>query len=149
MKGLIQKHIQTCHKCQRKDKKPGTSLPLQPLPQCNAPNQRIHVDLFGQLKSSENGNKFILVITDAFTKLAEVIPIPNKEAETVSRSIYNEWFCRYGIPQQIHSDGGKEFINRVATELYKALDIQQTKTSAYHPQCNAQAEVLTKPLPNT
>jgi hypothetical protein len=46
------------------------------------PNQRVHVDLFGPLKTSENRNKFILCITDAFTKYAEVIAIPDKQATT-------------------------------------------------------------------
>jgi hypothetical protein len=54
-------------------------IPLQPLPTTDQPNQRIHIDLFGPLKTSAQGNKMVLVMTDAFTKYAEAIAIPNKE----------------------------------------------------------------------
>ena len=58
-------------------------VPLQPIPSTEMPNEKIHVDLFGPLKTSESGKKYILCITDSFTKYAEVIAIPNKEATTV------------------------------------------------------------------
>ncbi len=35
----------------------------------------------------------------------------------------------------------------MAAELYKRLDIEHTTTAAYHPQCNAQAEVCNKAIP--
>jgi len=43
-------------------------------------------------------------------------------------------------------DNGKEFRNKLATELYKRLNIEHTTTAAYHPQCNAQAEVCNKTI---
>jgi hypothetical protein len=48
----------------------------------------VHVDLFGPLKTSGNSNKYILCITDAFTKHAEVIPIENKQADTVAMKFF-------------------------------------------------------------
>ena len=80
----ILKHIQECLKCQAtKTNKFMKVTPLQPLPQCSMPNQRIHMDLFGPCVTSDMGKKYVLTITDAFTKYAEVVAIPNKEAETV------------------------------------------------------------------
>ena len=46
-------------------------------------------------------------MTDAFTKYAEVVAIPDKEAPTVATKFFNKWICRYGVPSQIHTDGGK------------------------------------------
>ena len=45
--------------------------PLKPMPCPDAPNYRIHADLFTVPSKSAEGNKYILVITDAFTKLVE------------------------------------------------------------------------------
>lgn len=46
--------IKNCHKCQTTKKyHPLSKQPIQPLPQCSQPNQRIHADLFGPLKTSE------------------------------------------------------------------------------------------------
>jgi hypothetical protein len=87
---------------------------------------------------------YILCMTDAFTKYAVVTSIPNKDAQTVAKAIFEQWFCKFGIPAQIHTDGGKEFVNKLLTELCELLNVQQTKTSPYHPQCNAQVEVFNK-----
>jgi hypothetical protein len=46
----------------------------------------------------------------------------------------------------IHTDGGKEFLNKIAAELYQKLDIKTTHTAPAHPQCNSQAEVFNKSL---
>ena len=102
------------------------------------------MDLFGPLKTSEKSNNYILCMTDAFTKFAEVVAIPDKTALTVSNDIFINWICRFGKPIQIHSDGGKEFCNKLADKLYELLDIKHTKTSPAHPQCNAQVEVFNK-----
>jgi len=120
--------------------------PLQPLPTVDQPNQRIHIDLFGPLKTSAHGNKMVLVMTDAFTKYAEAIAIPNKEAETVAMEIFIHWICRFGSPIQIHSDNGTEFVNKLSKELFKLLEIKHTTTTPGHPQCNAQAEVFNKTM---
>jgi hypothetical protein len=59
---------------------------------------------------------YILCITDAFTKYAIVTSISNKDAQTVARAIFEQWFCKFGIPAQIHTDGGKEFVNKLVAE---------------------------------
>ncbi|MGV0986805.1 MAG: RNase H-like domain-containing protein, partial [Limnohabitans sp.] len=134
-------HINGCQRCQsrRSDDRPQPHL-LTPLPLCSEPNMRVHVDLYGALQTSESGKKFVLVMTDAFTKYAELVAVPNKEAATVSLAIFNRWICRFGCPLEIVSDGGKEFVNKMSLELYKLLDIKHSKTTAYHPQTNSQVE---------
>jgi len=63
----INEFIKRCIKCQQRTKTAGPQAELQPLPQCSEPNQRLHADLFGPLKTSGSGKKYILCITDAFT----------------------------------------------------------------------------------
>ena len=46
----------------------------------------------------------------------------------------------HGIPEQIHSDQGREFNNELMEAICKGLDINHTSTTPYHPQCNAAAE---------
>ena len=134
-------HIKACIRCQsrRVDHRPKPHL-LTPLPQCSEPNQRVHVDMYGPLKTSDSGKKYVLVMTDAFSKYAEVVATPNKESATVSLAIFNRWICRFGCPLEIVSDGGKEFVNKLSAELYSLLKIKHAVTTAYHPQCNAQVE---------
>jgi hypothetical protein len=68
-----------------------------------------------------------------------VTAIANKEAETVADAIFKDWFAKFGIPAQIHTDGGKEFVNKLLAELFQLLNVRHT-----HPQCNAQVEVFNK-----
>jgi hypothetical protein len=107
----IKEHITTCLQCQAFEKSKQPKTPLGALPQTSMPNQRIHVDLFGPLKTASRNSKFLLVMTDSFSKYAEVVAVPNKEAETVANAIFTHWICRFGCPTQIHSYNGKEFIN--------------------------------------
>jgi hypothetical protein len=62
----------------------------------------------------------------------------------VAKAIFSKWFCKFGIPAQIHIDGGKEFVNKLSKELFDLLNVEHTKTTSAHPQCNAQVEVFNK-----
>jgi transposase InsO family protein len=64
--------------------------------------------------------------------------------ERFVKALFEQWFCKFGIPAQIHTDGGKEFVNKLLAELCELLNIQHSKTTPYHPQCNAQVEVFNK-----
>ena len=57
--------------------------------------------------------------TEAFSKLAELVALPNKEAQTVAEALFNRWICRYGLPEEILSDGGKEFCNDTVNLMLK------------------------------
>ncbi len=72
--------------------------------------------------------------------------IPNKVVETVADMVFTKWMCRQGYPSIIHTDGGKEFLNKAARELYYKLDTKGTHTAPAQPQCNVQAEVFNKTL---
>ncbi len=117
---------------------------MAPLPIPDTPNTRIHADLFGPMVDASRKSAYILCITDAFTKYAVVTSIQYKDAQTVAKAIFEQWFCKFGIPAQIHTDGGKEFVNKLLAELCEVLNVQHTKTTPYHPQCNAQVEVFNK-----
>ena len=149
MDGQIESHIQKCDKCQktRKDTRESTTF-ITPLPQCNEPNQRVHMDLFGPLKTSSSGKKYILCITDAFSKYAELVAIADKSAPTVASAIFSRWLCRHGLPLEFVSDNGTEFCNQIIEQLFKLLDIKKTTTTPYHPQSNAQVEVCNKTIAN-
>ena len=87
-----------------------------------------------------------MCITDAFTKYVELVAINNKEAATVAEAIFKKWFCRYGIPMEIVTDGGKEFCAKVSEEVIKRMGAMHLKTAPYHLQCNSQAKVANKTI---
>ena len=141
----IKIHLDSCTKCQARKKSGSSYNYLQPMPQCSAPNQRVHVDLFGPLLSTD-GKKYILTATDAFTKYCCAWPIDNKSAETVAFTLFNNYFCKYGCPIEIMSDQGLEFCNKLSDELCKLLQIKHNTTTAYRPQSNSTSETFNKTI---
>ena len=46
----------------------------------------------------------------------------------------------HGLPEEIISDRGKEFVSEFTTALYELLGIQAAPSTAYHPQTDGQTE---------
>ncbi|GFX59294.1 hypothetical protein TNCV_4217101 [Trichonephila clavipes] len=78
-----------------------------------APFERIAFDILGPLPRTVSGNKYLLVVMDYFTKWPEVYPIPDQEALTVAEAVVQHWISRYGVPLQLHSDQGRNFVSAV------------------------------------
>jgi len=143
----VERSIQSCTVCLAcKNPVGGTRVPLQPLEALTRPNHRVHIDLFGPLKCSTGGHKYVMVITDAFTKYTELVAIKNKEATTVAKAFLDHWVCRFSAPTQILTDQGKEFVNSVSEDLLRMLDITRLKTSALHPMTNSSAESFNREI---
>ncbi|KAL5491297.1 hypothetical protein EMCRGX_G016559 [Ephydatia muelleri] len=112
------------------------------------PLQRVAMDIMGPLPETSRGNKYILVIADYFTKWSEAYPIPNMEAITVAKCLVNEFICRFGVPEQLHSDQGRNFESKVIKNICDLLQIRKTRTSPYHPQSDGLVERFNRTLLN-
>ena len=77
----------------------------------------VAVDILGPLLESDTGNSYILVATDYFTRWVEAYPIPNQEAVTLAKKLTDELFFRFGPPDQLHSDQGRQFESELLTEV--------------------------------
>jgi hypothetical protein len=143
----IAAHLKSCHRCQlcQKEYRPPPAL-LSTLPQPTEPNQRVNADLFGPLKTSDSGKKFILFMTDTLTKYVELVPLQNKESTTVAEAIFDKSICCFGAPLDLVTDQGKEFCAKVSDDLLKRLGTTHLTTLPHHPQCNSQAEVANKTI---
>ena len=102
--------------------------------------ERVGIDVLGPLPKTENGNKYLVVIMDYFTKWPEVFPWPNQEAVTIPNVVVKEVVCRFGVPKQLHSDQGRNFCSNVFAEMCKLLGITKTQTTPYHPQSDGLVE---------
>ena len=66
--------------------------------------QVVAMDIVGPLPKTKEGNVYLLVITDHFSKWVEAYPIPNQEAITVAQKLVDEFLCRLSTPEQLHAD---------------------------------------------
>ncbi|XP_041929087.1 uncharacterized protein LOC121693610 [Alosa sapidissima] len=74
-----------------------------------APMERVAVDVMGPLPVTEWGNRYVLVAMDYFTKWPEAYAVPDQSAHTTADRLVTEMFCRFGAPEELHSDQGRNF----------------------------------------
>ena len=108
--------------------------------------ERMAVDLMGPLPKTENGNLYIAVVVDYFTKWAEAFALPNKQSQTVAEALVTGVICRLGAPHRLHSDQGGEFESNLWTEVCELLDVEKTRTSPYRPQSDRLVERLNRTI---
>ena len=142
----IRDWCQTCKTCaKRKSPVPGRQAPMQTIT-AGYPTQVMAVDLLGPLPESKNGNRYVLVIGDYFSRWMEALPVPNQEASTVAEKLVDEVFLRFSPPEQLHSDQGRQFESNLVREVCKLLHINKTRTTPYHPQCDGLVERFNRTL---
>ena len=107
----IDDHIKCCIRCQIRKKDQTPPSRLQPMPQTTEPNQRIHADLLGPRVTSGRNKKYVLTITDAFTKYVELVAILDKEDGTVAEALFECWFSGMEFPWKSFTNKGREFCN--------------------------------------
>ncbi len=67
--------------------------------------------------TTDNGNTYIMVVGDYFSKWTEAYAIPDHTAQTVADKLITELICRFGCPYYLHTDQGREF----ESNLFRAL----------------------------
>lgn len=145
MKCDIEKYCKQCHNCaSRKPSKPSKS-PLGTL-SVTQPLERCAVDVLGPLPRTASANRFVLVISDCFTRWTEAVPLPNQESETIARAFVNEYVSRFGVPLQIHSDRGSNFTSKLFEDMCNLLEVHHTKSTPLHPQSNGLVERFNRTL---
>ena len=142
----VQEWCRNCGVCQtRKSPAPKARAPLKSII-TGYPLQLVATDIVGPMPESAGGNRYILVVSDYFTRYVEAYPIPDQEATTVARRLVDEFFLRFSPPEQLHSDQGRNFESSVVAEACRLLGIEKSRTTPYHPQSDGLVERFNRTL---
>ena len=122
--------------------------PRAPMQQYNvgSPFERVAIDAAGPFPETEDGNKYIIVVMDYFSKWVEAYALPNQEAATVADVFIKEWICRFGAPNELHSDQGRNFESALFQEVCKTFNIRKTRTTPLHPQSDGMVERMNRTI---
>jgi hypothetical protein len=141
------KFVQQCDTCQKraraKDQPEASSAIIKA-----EPFSHIGIDVMGPLPVTLSGKRYIILAVDFFTKYTEAVAVEDADAQTVVKFIHTDIICRHGVPKEITSDRGTEFLNELVQELERTYHIKHIRTTAYHPQGNGQTERTNQTVKN-
>jgi transposase InsO family protein len=92
------------------------------------------------LPSTYASNRVILTIIDLFTKYVVAVPLPDQQADTITRAFLHNWVLRFGPPLRVHTDQGANFLSNVFSNFCTVWRIGKSRTTSYHPQGNGACE---------
>ena len=120
---------EACTEFQNKQKK--ESLIQHDIP--SVPWTKVGTDLF------ELHGKSYVIVVDYTTNYYDLSQIPDKKSETVVIHT-KRIFSKFGIPKEVVSDNGPEFIGDAYVKFSKLWDFKHTKSSPVYPESNGQIE---------
>ncbi|XP_064463594.1 uncharacterized protein LOC135374580 [Ornithodoros turicata] len=137
----VQRFVRSCDSCQKTTPKGRIArAPLQSMPKIDTPFERVAVDIVGPISPpSRSGNRYILTLVDFATRYPDAIPLRSIETERVAEGLV-EILSRVGIPKEILSDRGSNFVSGLMREVGRLLSIRQMQTTPYHPMGNGLVE---------
>ncbi|KAL5491899.1 hypothetical protein EMCRGX_G017268 [Ephydatia muelleri] len=71
--------------------------------------------------------------------------MPDQTAERIVRALI-DIFSRFGIPEILHSDQGRNFESTILKKTCAAFGIVKSRTTSYHPQGDGMMERLNRTL---
>ena len=125
-----------------------TSHVKAPLEGFNFPSARfshVHIDLVGPLPVSYTLG-YCLTAIDRYTRWPYAFPLSDITAEAVAKEFVSVWIARFGCPQQITTDQGRQFDARLFKTLANRTGSSLTRTTSWHPASDGLIERLHRQL---
>lgn len=129
----IEEKAKTCIACQKQRNVPPLA-PLHPWEFPEEPWQRIHIDYAGPFE-----DHMFFIVVDAHSKWPEVAVMKSTTAEKTIEEL-RSIFSRFGLPNQLVSDNGSQFVSEAFQSFLNANGIKHIRSAPYHAATNGLAE---------
>lgn len=135
----VERLVKSCAVCQ-KNRQPPRPLDLATgTVAAEQPFQVVSMDFVGPLPPDNNGNQYILVFVDQFSRYIELFASPDCSALSTVRALLSV-FGRYGAPDWIRSDNGPHFTADVVKHFLEATRARVKFTTPYRHEANGTVE---------
>lgn len=105
----VREYVKHCTMCRVTKRGPPQEKPSLKPRQPTYPWHTISVDINGPYPRTSSGKRFILVISDIFTRWVEAFVVDEAKIRPIVNLLENQVFTRYGYPHTIISDNGPQF----------------------------------------
>ena len=139
MKKDITHWCNECLSCQASKIQRHYRAPVEAIPVPPRRFTHVRVDIVGPLPTSR-GYTYLLTILDRTTRWPEAVPLQDITAASCARALMTGWVAHFGVPLQMTSDRGRQFISSLWSEMARSLGTQLHRTTSYHPQANGMVE---------
>ena len=129
----IEACVRACECCQA-IKQSIPLAPMQPWTWPERPWQRVHVDFAGPFLG-----KMFFLLMDAHSKWPEVYEMTSTTAQKTV-DILRHIFAAYGLPEQLVSDNGPQFVAKEFEDFMLKNGIRHIRSAPYHPATNGLVE---------
>ena len=136
--------IQKCSICAQFRNVKTENPPLKPLEIPDRKFKTWSIDFMGPLPKTNQGNKYIFIAVCNLSKWVEAFHTKDMTAETVVEIFMKQIIPRFGIPENLISDRGSNFLSNTMKLLYNKLHINKKTSAPYSPQSNGLAEAHVK-----
>lgn len=94
------------------------------MPVLEEPFSRIMIDCVDPLPKTKKGNQYLLTMFDVAKQIPEAVPLTNIKARPVFDTLTG-FFSQFGLPKQMQSDRGSNFVFNVFQSMLCELRIEQ------------------------
>lgn len=116
-------------------------LPATPATPPSTPFEEVFADYFDCV------GRHYLVVGDRLSGWSDVFQSPHGSPQAGADGLtacLRNYFSRFGVPTELSSDGGPEFVAHSTKEFLQRWGVAHRLSSSYHPQSNGRAEVAVK-----
>ncbi|KAG7529626.1 Ribonuclease H-like superfamily [Arabidopsis suecica] len=104
------------------------------------------VNGYNRTYASLKAEKLVIVLTDYFSKWIEAESYASIKDAQVENFVWKHILCRHGIPYEIVTDNGSQFISTRFQGFCDKWGIRLSKSTPRYPQGNGQAEAANKTI---
>ena len=146
MKEEIFSYVRGCLTCQESKVPPAPGKYLMTPIVASMPLERVVMDVLGPLRVTEDGNKYIIIFTDHFTKWTTAVAMPDQLARTVAEALVEKVILCVGPMHTLASDQGTNFLSHIVEEVCDLFGTRQMQSVAYRPQTQGLVERFNRTL---
>ena len=145
----VQKFVNTCNTCMKAKRAIKNKFSPMTL-HTPAPSifSEWNLDAISPLPETPEGNKYIQVAIDRFSRFCVAYPTADLTAHRTAYEFVKNVVCQHGVPGSIQTDNGTSYTGKEFKEMCQKYNIKHITSSPYRPQSNGLVERNNKTIGN-